>query len=243
MMILTTVSSKTSDTSALVFWRTGTKRKGILDVRLDFAHEEADLVAELIAIRYLLFDKQVFDRSPGDGAGYLLRVSKGAIRKLARGVSSKTFAIKFAAFLTGRMKGIEIEVSQSREHMEEMGEGDVEVLDAERQKYTQVHDEIDTPAIGPVLVTRHALERFQARLSTGDPKKPWASLAGRLRNPDLRMEPLDARVARHKVRKYGRADNIEIWSHPDSSLKYLMVVNGDDHRRVLVTVFERDRAY
>ncbi len=35
MMTLTTVSKKTSNNSALVFWRVGTKRKGILDVHID----------------------------------------------------------------------------------------------------------------------------------------------------------------------------------------------------------------
>lgn len=63
MMTLTTVSKKTSNNSALVFWRVGTKRKGILDVRIDFDNEEADLLAELVAIRYLALDKQVFAES------------------------------------------------------------------------------------------------------------------------------------------------------------------------------------
>lgn len=65
MMTLTTVSKKTSNNSALVFWRVGTKRKGILDVRIDFDHEEADLLAELLAIRYLALDKQVFAENQG----------------------------------------------------------------------------------------------------------------------------------------------------------------------------------
>lgn len=63
MMTLTTVSKKTSNNSALVFWRVGTKRKGILDVRIDFDNEEADLLAELVAIRYLALDKQVLQRA------------------------------------------------------------------------------------------------------------------------------------------------------------------------------------
>lgn len=63
MMTLTTVSKKTSNNSALVFWRVGTKRKGILDVHIDFDHEEADLLAELVAIRYLALDKQVLQRA------------------------------------------------------------------------------------------------------------------------------------------------------------------------------------
>ncbi|WP_458694201.1 hypothetical protein, partial [Shigella sp. FC1967] len=82
-----------------------------------------------------------------------LVVSKGAIKKLALGKSSKKFAFKFAACLTGRLKGATIEVSQSMEFMDEPGEGNVELLDVDKQAYTQTHDEISTPAIGPVLVT------------------------------------------------------------------------------------------
>ena len=104
MMTLTTVSKKTSNNSALVFWRVGTKRKGILDVRINSDHEEADLLAEIVAIRYLALDKQVFCREPGAGSGYKLVVSKGAIKKLALGKSSKKFAFKFATCLTGRFE-------------------------------------------------------------------------------------------------------------------------------------------
>ena len=89
MMILTTVSEKVSETEARVFWRVGTKKKGILDVTLDFAHEESALLGELVAIQHLLFAKKVLDREPGSGQGYKLVVSKGAIRKLALGKSSR----------------------------------------------------------------------------------------------------------------------------------------------------------
>lgn len=240
MMTLTTVSQKTSNSSALVFWRVGTKRKGILDVHIDFEHEESDLLAELIAIRYLALDKQVFCREPGAGAGYKLVVSKGAIKKLALGKSSKQFATKFAASLTGRLKGVSIEVSQSMEFMEEPAIDNIELLDADKQVYTQTYDEISTPAIGAVLVTQHAVEQYQARITSGDPKKPWASLVGRLQHPELQVQPFDEKVARHKARKYGRVDNVEVWGHRDSKFKYLMVINDDNKKRVLVTVFERN---
>ncbi|MBS9424215.1 hypothetical protein [Photorhabdus caribbeanensis] len=243
MMTLTTVAKKTSNNSALVYWRVGTKRKGILDVRIDFEHDEADLLAELIAIRYLMFNKQVFSREPISGSGYKLEVSKGAIRKLMQGKSSKKFATKFSTFLTkGRMKGIVIEVSQDMALMPALDECDVELLNAEQQIYTQAqaYYEIDTPAIGKVLVTAHAVNQYQARITSGDPKKPWASLISRLQHPELQIQPFDERTVRHKVRKYGRTDNIEVWGHRDSKFKYLMIIDDDSKKRVLVTVFERN---
>ena len=241
MMILNTVSKKTSPNSALVYWRVGTKRKGILEVKLDFSHEEIDLIAELIAIKHLAFNTQVFGREPGAGSGYKFVVSKGAIRKLALGKSDKKFASKYAAFLTGRMSGATIAVSQDMEFMSDLETESVEILQADKQTYTQTFDEIHSPVIGSVLLTQHAIDQFTARISSGDPKKPWASLVGRLQHPKLKIEPLDAKVAAHKARKYGRSDNIEVWSHPDDVMKYLMVLK--EGKRVLVTVFERNKSF
>jgi hypothetical protein len=54
MMTLNTLSEKRTDSEARVFWRTGTTKKGILDVKLDFEHEDAALIAELIAFWHFL---------------------------------------------------------------------------------------------------------------------------------------------------------------------------------------------
>lgn len=236
MMILTTLSEKVSDTQARVFWRVGTKKRGILDVTLDFAHEESALLGELVAMQHLLFDRKVFDREPGSGSGYKLVVSKGAIRKLALAKSSKKFAVKFAGFLTNRMKGVSIEVSQDYEFMPTAEDCEPEELGGERSIYAKTFDEVDTPAMGRILVTQHAVEQYQERITSGSPTKPWASLVGRLKNPELRIVRLDPKVVKHKLRKYGRVD--EFWGHPTSSFRYV-VRREDNGDGVLVTVFER----
>lgn len=238
MMILTTVAKKSPTGSTHVFWRTGVNQCGILDVELDFTSPDSELIAELIAIQYLLFEKQVHSRYPSAGDGYKLVVSKGAIKKLAKGRSSKKDVVKFATFLSTCMQGAAIEVSQSMEFMPELSEG-VETLQAGYKHPLKRPDEIDTPAIGTLQVTRHAVEQYQERISTGEPKKPWASLVKRLGNPELRVMPMDPRVARHKARKYGPDDKVEIWGHPTSKFKYVVVTDRRTDKRVLVTVFER----
>ena len=239
MMTLTTVVQKKEEGSFYVFWRVGTKRKGVLNILLDKNLEDAGIVCELIATRYLALDKQVFCREPGGGTGYKLVVSKGAIKKLALGKSDKKNLTKFAAHVKTRLRGAEISVSQKMDFMPNLDECDIEILDPEIQEYTKTYDEIVTPAIGSVLVTQHAIEQYQARISTGDPKNPWASLVGRLQHPDIQVQTFDDKVARHKARKYGRVDNVEVWGHTDSKFKFLIVVNDDNEKRVLVTVFER----
>ena len=53
-------------------------------------------------------------------------------------------------------------------------------------------------------------------------------------HPELQVQPFDEKVARHKARKYGRVDNVEVWGHRDSKFKYLMVIN-DDNQNVFLS--------
>lgn len=238
MMSLTTISHKTSENTARVFWRTGTVCKGILDVHVDFEHEEIDLVAELAAIRYLIFERRVFNRAPSAGNGYKLVVSKGAIRKLALGKSTKKFAEKFASFLSSRLQGAVIDVSQNMEFMASLEEAEIQTLHVERKVYANTYDEIDTPAIGKILITRHAVERYQERITSGDPKKPRGSLVRRLLHPGLHQIPLTDKILRHKERKYGRDNQVEAWRHPDSRMTFLFVI--EEGQRILVSAFEAE---
>lgn len=241
---LYTLSKKVTDSSALVYWAIGKsgRRKGIIKINLEFDCDEPDLVAELIAIRYLMLEKLGTSGvlHPGVMKHHRLVVSKGAIRKLALNKSSKKFAIKFASYLRSRLKGITIETSHSKEleSIEECDDVVTETLDAETRVYAQDHYKLDTPAMGKLWVSNHAVEQYQARITTGDPKNPWASLFTRLRHPDLELHPLDEKVASHKRRKYGRSDNVEVWGHKTSCFRYLVVTN-QDKKKTLVTVFEK----
>ena len=91
-MTLTTVSKSVSVNSVLVYWRVGTKRKGVLDVRMGFSTEDQEIIAELIAIRHLIMNAKVFCCTPTTGKGFRVTVSKGAIRKIVQNRSDKAFA-------------------------------------------------------------------------------------------------------------------------------------------------------
>lgn len=236
MMRLRTLSEKVSNTEARVVWRTGERLSGILDVTLEQSHEESDLLAELAAIKYLLFEKQVFDRVPVSPQGYQLIVSKGAIKKLARNKSNKTFAQLYAFPLTTRLEGISIEVSQKREWFPDPAEIQVEPIYVQKA-FAREYDVIDTPAIGRVLVTQHAVDQYTARVLDEGAKNARASLQQRLGNPELRVFDLDEAVLQHKAKKYGRADNIQVWGHPTSTTRFMVLRDKQDYG-VLVTVFK-----
>lgn len=237
MMTLTTVSEQLSSTQSRVFWRVGTQRKDILNVTLDFENDDSALLCELCAIRHLLIESPVFGRVPGTGKGYKLVVSKGAIKKLARGRSDKKYAQKFAAFLQSRLAGVLIEVSTKTEFMADTEKEATEQLLAERKRYAGTFDAIETPAMGTVLVTDHAVSRYSQRITSGKPKAPWLSLVKRIQNPELRIYPLAERERRRKAKKYGTADNVEEWGHPSSEFHFLIL--NDQGTRTLVTAYKR----
>lgn len=250
MMQLTTVSKKQSDNTAFVYWRVGINRKGVVEVRLDVDSIDVELIAELGVIRYLIMECRVFNRTPSSGTGIRLCVSKGAIKKLTKGTSDKGYASRFAAFLTSRLLGVEIQVSHSMKHMiDEDDEGYAESfshLDVSTTEYMTPHEVIETPAMGLVAITKHALERYSQRLgimgNSQIVKRPWASLARRLRNPELLQQSLDANVLAHKYRKYGSNSKVEIWKHPTDLLHFTVVVSPEN-QRTLVTVFERQKQF
>ena len=250
MMQLTTVSKKQSNDTALVYWRVGINRKGVVEVRLDAGSTDVELIAELAAIRHLIMDCCVFGRTPSSGTGIRLCVSKGAIKKLTKGTSAKGYAIRFAALLTSRLLGVEIQVSHSMKYMihedDESYAESFSHLDVNTTEYMTPHEVIETPVLGQVAITKHALERYSERLAIVDKgqvvRRPWASLAKRLGNPGIRLQRLDPKVLAHKYRKYGDSSAVEIWKYPTDSLHFTVVVSPEN-QRILVTVFERKEKY
>lgn len=172
MMTLTTFSEIQSDSKAYVYCRVGTKRGGVLDVTLGFEHSDSALIAELYAIQYLLFVMKVFGREPGSGNGYRLTVSKGAIKKLALGCSNTKYGYKYSAFLLNRMAGVTIDVSQSKDFLLVLNDSLVEVLEVGSPDVTSEFQTISTPTMGKVKITKHAVEQYLSRLSSGKPKNP-----------------------------------------------------------------------
>lgn len=238
-MQLNTFSERIDRRSARVFWRSGTSRSGILDISLEFDSADSDVLAELVAIRFLVLQKKIFGVEPMCGKGLKFVVSKGAIKKLVRGASSKKHAVKFAAFLSGRLSGVQIEVSKDKAFMPKVEDTAIESHLAATDYYTATFEAVSTPSMGDILVTQHAIDQYIDRIDSGAPQRPFASLVKRLQHPALQQIPLPVSVLKHKKKKYGRSDNVEAWSHPDSGFVYLFL--NDRAQKVLVTVFRPDK--
>lgn len=244
MMTLTTHPVAISSDSHRVYWWTGTKNYGALTVKINEDLQDGSLIAELCAIRFLLFEKKVFKVDPTSGHGYKLVVSSGAIKKLYNGKSQKKQAEPYAAFLSARMQGVTIEVGHPFGPLDhDDPNADIDYCEATATSFRTIAQTVDTPCIGPVVVTLHAIQRFKERGNPGgdEIQKPWASLVRQLQSPALRRIQLADEVLEHKARKYAAQGESEFWSAPDSALRFVIVRNGET--RTLVTVFRRSNAY
>lgn len=226
-------ASETSPRSACVRWSVGIKNRGVLSVQ--FAEHTPDLeaAAELAAIRYLLAQKQVTGTEISTGKGMLIEVSKGAVRKLWLGKSSKRHLTKYASFLRTQLAAAEVRVAKSPHETipsEDAPVTDTLIVSPMRYEY------VDTPH-GRIYITDHALERYKERMHQGYEEKAFASLCNRLKHPALRPVELPSSVLKHKLKKHGHVPFAVL--SMTNCVDHFVVAQHPTFGLVLVTVFDR----
>lgn len=246
MMTLSTVPVVADDEVVRVHWTTGLRNNGVVDVELGADVEDRSVVAELIAIRFLVFDKLVFGRRPVSGKGYELRIHSGAIRKVLQRRSTKKNLIGFCMFLSGPFDGVTLTVMKQRETDRIFGTA--ETWQADRVDGTDPENKVPQEkwetAIGELYITKHAVEQFAKRLNaTNDAEmtNPMSSLLRAL-NPtkgSLERVLLNEDVMERKDRKYGPHDDATHWRNTESGFVFTVLNSDGDRPGTLVTCFYR----
>ena len=241
MMQLTTHSLGMINGNHAVAWCKGLKSKGIFFVT-DIQLDDSLVVAELIVIRHLLFSKKIFGQEIHVGSGILLSISSPLIKKLYRGKSTKTHLEPYAHFMRICLSGVTLSTTEDTDPMVPYVGDDVPM------EFLSVRDSptygiIDTPILGKMRLTKHALEQYKERFRGGVIKNPVKSLIGRLKHPELKLQQLPSRTLRHKLRKYGSIDHLEVWHHENSQMFYVVVRNPVNQVGTLVTVYNRHPEY
>ena len=234
MMVLTLLT-KQIDGEFTVYWKTGLRRGGELKVDLGeqydkLTEQQKPIAAELYAIHHLLSVKEVMG-SNRSGNGLQIRVSKGDIKKLQKQRSTQHSLYSLTRFLLTRYQEAQISV----EKREDWLSYSFEEYSVDNATVREIDEVINVPNIGPVVVTRHALERFVERLSGGVPKHPWKALCAKLCSTELAKSLLPECIASKKAKKY--FVQAEFWCHGSSGMHFVMVPSAK--ALTLVTVFNR----
>jgi len=242
MMKLSTSFLAVIDSYHVVAWRVGTKRKGFIHIdNLDC--DDADIAAELIAMRHLLFKQKIFDREPITGQGYELHVSSNKIRQIAKGKSTYKHLSTYSHFLKTIMKNVAIRVEEDKdEYLPDLEDKDVVSVLVEANEKIEFGI-IETPAMGLIKLTKHAIDQYDDRHHCGDLNKPARSLIRRIKHDTIQQTSLPEKVIKHKLSKYGTVENLEVWSHDSSQTHYVVVRDLSSNIGTLVTIYKRHPAY
>jgi hypothetical protein len=245
MMKLTTKSLGITDAepdNMAVAWRVGINRRGIVIVTGISIQSDRAVAAELIAIRYLLFSKNVFNNEIITGKGIAIDVSSPLIKKLYRNKTTKRHLNPYAHFLKTNLTDALLTISKADdEHLPALTDNvPVEHINATDQP---LYDVISTPAIGDVRITKHSIDQYTERQHSGEAKSFIASLVKRLKHPNLQQQKIPDRVTQHKLKRYGDIEQLEVWGHDSSQMHFVVV--RDPHSKIgsLVTVYRRHPAY
>ncbi|WP_127471967.1 hypothetical protein [Thiomicrorhabdus aquaedulcis] len=235
--MLRTYSKKLDLRTSQVLWTYGQNRAGVIEVEMPYDSEDSDIIAELVAIQHVIFAKAVLGFKPLHGAGIEIEVSKGAIKKILNNATTKKELIKYASFIPFLLQGVSIKTH--RKHSKDVVfEGlEFEKIVVDVEKYTNTRLLIESPAIGFIEITHHALQRFteKSEVESGFVKQPLKALVARISHPDIVRVKLPTGVIEHKQRKYGQDDNYSVWKHPTSTINFGLVNNAGVYS--LVTVF------
>jgi len=215
-----------------VYWCTGMHRKQAIDVRLALTCQDRLAAAEVIAIRHLLGEQNVFNANR-TGINLKLVVSKGAIKKMARQATQKLDLYEYGYPILTRYGEAKIEVSKDKSWIP-ADETLIEVPLIHGESLRGI-EKLKSERMGLIAVTRHALERYGEHCGTLDMNSSWKNLHRRMKGR-LDVIALPSKVLQHKLRKYG--DTPEIRKHPDDPLHYVFCKKSD--HKVLVTVFNKD---
>lgn len=237
MDILTVFADSQTDfdthTRVRVYWRSSASRKRAVDVTLALTCQDKAAAAEVVAIRYLLGEANIFNANR-TGINLKLVVSKGAIKKMTRQATRKFDLYEYGYPIITRYAEAEIAVSKDKSWFPSEDKlGDVPLINGESLRgIEKLHSE----GMGLIAVTRHALDRYVEHCGTIDMNTTWKNLHRRLKGPLDRIS-LPSRVMMHKLRRYGETP--EVWKQPGNNPLHFVFCNRADYK-LLVTVFNKD---
>ena len=140
------------------YWMTGLEKKGRVRTTVDI-HDDCRIAAELSALQYLLEVKNVAGHDKA-GAGLRLWVTFGAITKLMKEESDKSYLSPYANFLRTRFIGAQIVVENRKVGWaDELCDRNLDELVVTKPSKTV----IEIAGVGPAELSAHAVERYIER--------------------------------------------------------------------------------
>jgi len=240
---LYTFQEKTSSPTIFrVYWYVNEGRHGIVDVDVHKPCDDPGLLAELCAIQYLYFHLNINNGLIiTSGMGHTFIVSNPEILALAKEESNKKYARPFIQEILLRLRHVQVEHTPVNLIKDKINitNKNLHFILADSGQFDQCKYTVDTPAIGQIQITKHAVDQYAKRTEAGpNMKNELKSLIIRLKNPDLIEIDVGKAVHLRKNIKYGNHVKTSFWGHEHSLIGFTIIEKLGI--KTLVTVYRRD---
>ncbi len=201
-----------------------------IDVALDASNRENLIIAELLALQFVLSELDLAGEDRQHGIGIAIHCSHGAIRKLVRHQSALAHLAPYAQFLCTRFVGAHIEIGHRRP-----GWAQDDQLVAFHRVDTTPKPATIASAFGDLLPTHHAMMRMVERQVCQSPANAFQVMGRHLRSTStVQMDWTSAASARCR-QKYGK--HSVLLYHPSSRTIYVVAHDKRLACPVIVTAY------
>lgn len=197
-----------------------------IDVDTSSASEEPAILAELLAIKYILLHTGVMGNNRS-GDNLSLNVGAGAIKKIQKQKTTNVDMIKSGGFLQIRFAAAKITVQRAPFSLKNF-RGSVLSISA-----ASCTDKAIQTSVGEIHLTRHAVERFMERMEVASLDRAWRRLSKLLVTTDwISVKP-------ETPLRDGKVDRTsETWSLAKNGSEIInIVIVRNSRTNRLVTVF------
>lgn len=229
-----------------VYWRVGAARMGCVETTVAAAAPaDKHIIAEMAALRYLLLEKAAAGEN-ASGVGLDIVVSSGAIKKATHKDTAKIHLVDYAHFLVTRFADAKFSVEKDESWLPAENAAPMDKIKVDRPAL----ETIFVHGVGNVVLTRHALERYNERMGTPptsdepknieqEAKRPQRTFAQALKSlrkiaASSLLKPIQQpqSLELKKIREHGIA--VLTLNHPDALVNLL--VGKDKGVEKLITV-------
>ena len=207
-----------------------------IDIGLDANTRENLIIAELLALRFVLCELSLAGENRQHGIGLAIHCSHGAIRKLVRHSSALAHLAPYAQFLATRFVGAQIQIAHRRPDWAY----DDQVVAFHTISTTAEMATIPS-VIGTLLPTHHAMTRMVERHICHSPDTAFQVMHRHLNSPTTTKMGWSAEASIRCRKKYGKTSSLLY--HAASRTMYVV---ADDKRftcPVVVTAYTVEQQY
>lgn len=219
----------------LVSWTVSKKKSGIIKISgISKKTIDADLIAELVAIKHLIFNKRVTSDFSNSCCNGLKLYTSRKVKELLQSKRIESHLFDYMDFMKTQMYGYTIA---------DRYPGYVKFFDEKIECVNQKNhfcdsDLLRTYKLGSLRISYHAIQRYIEKINPTS-KNPIEDIKRFLKLNRLKTAEIPEKIRLQKLLKYKTEFPAETWVDPISFINFVILRNAADGVGTVTTTYRR----